>query len=164
MQAFTYSCNLSEASLNPELNGAKSANLGKLINFGFPVPEGFVINTSAFKLFLKHNQLPNWINTQVLKIDFNDSNSINSLAEEIRHKILESELPQEIITEIKIRYSMIKSPVAIRSSATIEDLSSASSAGQMETNLNITSFEAIIDKVKNCFASLYSPRALAYRH
>ncbi|TFG20150.1 MAG: hypothetical protein EU533_06285 [Promethearchaeota archaeon] len=164
MQAFTYSCNLSEAFHNLELCGAKSANLGKLIYFGFPVPEGFVINTSAFKLFLEHNKLQNWVNTLVSKIDFNDSNSINSIAEEIRQRILESELPQEIVEEIKIRYSMIESPVAIRSSATLEDLSSASSAGQMETSLNITSFEAVIDKITECFASLYSPRALAYRH
>jgi phosphohistidine swiveling domain-containing protein len=129
--------------------GGKASHLGVLLNAGFKVPNGFVITTEAYRLFIQ-------------SIDIDASNMKN--AKKLRESVQEANLPSEVINSITDAYDKLGNiRVAVRSSATAEDMPEASFAGQYETFLNIVGLDSLLQNVKHCFASLWTDRAIAYR-
>ena len=154
-----------------ELVGGKNASLGEMIgnltNLGIKVPDGFATTSDAYRDFIKHNNLGNKINKALENLDIKNINDLKKTGKQVRDWILESELPKKLVTEIKSEWNEMSNnkdiAVAIRSSATAEDLPDASFAGQQETYLNIKGFDNIINALHNVYASLYTDRAIAYR-
>jgi phosphohistidine swiveling domain-containing protein len=143
--------------------GGKAANLGELIDKGYPVPGGFVITTDAYTLFTENNALQEVVEKELAAIDHGDPRSVEEHATRIREVIESAKLPKALSAEIKERYEkMGELPVAVRSSATAEDLESASFAGQLETYLNVKGSKAVAEAVKKCYASLWSGRVISY--
>lgn len=143
--------------------GGKAANLGELMDKGFPVPDGFVVTTDAYALFAEHNGLKALIVKELEGVDYGDIRLLEECSAHIRDAVLSSKFPVELAAEIKERYGKMGNlPVAVRSSATAEDLSSASFAGQLETYLNVKGSIGVVEAVNKCYASLWSGRALSY--
>ncbi|MEM3648897.1 MAG: phosphoenolpyruvate synthase [Thermoproteota archaeon] len=154
------------------LVGGKSASLGEMLRkTGVPVPNGFATTAEAYRYFIKYNNLEKRIADVLSELkDPNDTKMLQSVGARIRKMIVEAKMPPEIEEEIKKYYSQLekevkqKNPfVAVRSSATAEDLPDASFAGQQETYLNVTTPEEVVEKVKECYASLFTDRAIFYR-
>jgi len=156
--------NLADASIaEVDRVGGKAANLGHLIKNGFQVPRGFVVTTEAYLLFAIENNLQTVIEKELAEVNYENPHSVEEHAQCIKEAISASRLPERLTREIKEKYSEMGSlPVAVRSSATTEDLVKASFAGQLETYLNITTSEQVLESVKKCYASLWSSRVLAY--
>lgn len=145
--------------------GSKAANLGELIRNKISVPQGFVVTTEAYSLFLEFNELNKLIEVELSKIDYNNIDSVDECAKKVQEAIKESMIPPEIIDEIKHKYeSLSLDIVAVRSSATAEDLPTASFAGQYDTFLNLKNLDDVLQGIKECYASLWTSRAIAYRH
>lgn len=145
--------------------GGKAANLGELIRNKFPVPKGFVVTTKAYESFLELRNLRDTINRSLDSIDYGDYVSIEKSAKTIQEYVLECQLPSTLINEIKTKYNRLAARnVAVRSSATAEDLPTASFAGQYDSFLNMTSANQVLQSIKKCYASLWSSRAISYRH
>jgi pyruvate,water dikinase len=146
--------------------GGKAANLGEMINAGLPVPPGFCITTTAYALVAEGSQLEPILD-ELAATDANDTARLAKLATTARTRLLEAPIPiqiQEVITEAYRTLGDGESvPVAVRSSATAEDLPYASFAGQQETYLNIVGTDALITAVRHCWASLWTDRAVSYR-
>ena len=155
--------------------GGKSANLGEVQNrAGLPVPRGFAITTSAFDLFLSRNDLVNEINKRKMNIDVNEPESIETVSQEVQELILAAPVPEELQQAIAAGYDNLarqaataadqpsRPMVSMRSSAIGEDSSDTSFAGQYLTVLNVAP-EDLDQTYKQIIASLYSPRAIAYR-
>lgn len=146
------------------LVGGKGANLGEMFRAQFPVPEGFCLTSESYDLFINENNFEEIINDYLQKIYFQEQNAYE-LSRKLIDILSKGNLPLAIETEIKESYKKIgqSERVAVRSSATAEDLPEASFAGQQETYLNIRGEKNLIDTIKRCFASLWSDRAIAYR-
>jgi len=145
--------------------GGKAASLGELIHGGFPVPDGFVVTTEAYTLFLDGNEVHKVPEEALRAVDYSDSASVDECSSRIMKAVERAELSPELQAEIEDGYrSMGEPPVAIRSSATSEDLANASFAGQLETYLNIRGVDEVVRHVKLCFAGLWTTRAISYRH
>ena len=146
--------------------GGKGANLGEMIQAGFPVPPGFVITANSYFTFLKRNQLTDKIGHLLGTINFASTDSLNQVARHIRKIIVESPVPQDVVHSVFSSYSHLgENPlVAIRSSATSEDSKEASFAGQNETFLNIKGEAALVAKVREAWASLFEARSVYYRN
>tara|TARA_B110000263_G_scaffold59647_1_gene51124 strand:+ start:490 stop:2934 length:2445 start_codon:yes stop_codon:yes gene_type:complete len=156
------------------LVGGKNASLGEMIqnlsNLGVDIPSGFAITVDAYWDFIRHNKLDNKIKSLIKNIKEDDIISLNKNGLEIRQLIQNGEWPEDIKEEIKNGYTMLSqkygsdiTDVAVRSSATAEDLPNASFAGQQETYLNVRGVEEIFTSVRNCFSSLFTNRAISYR-
>ncbi len=149
--------------------GGKSANLGEMItSTKVPVPDGFSTTAFAFNEFIAMNKLEDGINQALKGIDEEDSQQLEKTSKKIKHIIMESKLPDDLSQRISEYYRKLVSKekeefVAIRSSATSEDLPDASFAGQQETYLNIRGVSNVLQKVKECYASLFTGRAIYYR-
>ena len=151
--------------------GGKNASLGEmtqhLINAGIKVPQGFATTASAYREFLHNNQLESEIEALLKGVDLHDVNALTLAAADIRQRILASPLPKALEQAIRSAYSELNPndafSVAVRSSATSEDLPEASFAGQQETVLNVAGISDVLDSVKRVFASLYNGRAISYR-
>ncbi|MCX8181512.1 MAG: PEP-utilizing enzyme [Candidatus Methanomethyliaceae archaeon] len=144
--------------------GHKAANLGELLCYGFSVPVGFVVNTDAYSFFLKENNLEKLINSTIIDLP-SDPHSLEKISKKIQTMIENAELPTEIADEIITHYKALPTQnVAVRSSATSEDLPQESFAGQMETFLNIKGENNLLKQIKRCYASLWTSRAIAYRN
>ena len=142
------------------LVGGKGANLGEMTKAGFPVPGGFCVTTESYKEFINHNHLAEFI-TEMIR-DANPGN-IHEIGAKLRERIKQSEIPGEVKQEI---INAIRQPdiyYAVRSSATAEDLPFASFAGQQDTYLNIRGETSLLDAVRDCWASLFTDRAILYR-
>ena len=147
--------------------GGKGVNLSRLMRFGFPVPPGFLITTSAYRAFVHSNNLDNAI--FALTTDRSKTGEEISAAIQLLFEL--GCIPTEIISAILSAYAhFIKAssvegaiPVVVRSSATMEDLSEVSFAGQHESYLNVRGEQALLDAVKRCWSSLWTARALNYR-
>ena len=143
--------------------GGKGANLGELISMGIRVPPGFVITSHAYKYFISYNKLD-----QKIREIFEQEKDDEVISEKVRKLILDGEIPQDLRDQILSAYDSLAKMVgkeilvAVRSSATAEDIESASFAGQQETYLNV-SREELLNAVKKVWASLYTPRAISYR-
>lgn len=145
------------------ISGSKGAYLGELAKAGFLVPPGFVITAKAFEKFLKNNNLNSKINSLLYSVNKEEKNSIENASEKIQALILKTEIPPALKTEIYKYFKMLKSKyIAIRSSATVEDLRQASWAGQLDTFLN-TSEKNLFENIKKCWASLFNHRAIFYK-
>jgi phosphohistidine swiveling domain-containing protein len=139
-----------------EIAGGKGANLGELFQGGFPVPTGFVVTTAAYDCFVENNRLGQVISRALW--EERDSGTTIRSAFEV------ASVPPEIEREIFTAYEKLgQNSVAVRSSATAEDLAGAAFAGQQDTFLNIIGTEALLTAVRRCFASLWTDRAIAYR-
>ena len=148
--------------------GGKGANLGELTNAGFPVPEAFVLTTAAYDYFIQSSDIMAMIESALEGIDRTSDDSLMAASDEIRAMFEECEIPEDLKKEIVARYRILfpkgkKGFVAVRSSATAEDLPDASFAGQQETYLNVGSEEDLFDKIRKCWSSLFTARAIAYR-
>lgn len=154
-------------NLNKEdvlIAGGKGASLGEMTQTKIPVPPGFVVLASAFDNFLKETDLNVEIEALLhKKVNLRDINSIDRVSNEIRDLILDAEFPEDIGKKIKKEFSKLKAKyVAVRSSATAEDSSVASWAGELESYLNTTKND-LLENIKKCWASLFTPRAIFYR-
>ena len=145
--------------------GGKGANLGEMTQAKIPVPPGFVVTASAYFEFLSRTKLVNDIPLYLHDLNVNDSKKLQNAADLIKEKISSFPMPSDIADEIKKAYRKLGSNlVAVRSSATAEDLPDASFAGQQSTFLNISGEDAVINAVQNCWASLFESRAIFYRN
>src|SRR5918994_2101186 len=149
------------------LAGGKGANLGELSNAGLPVPGGFVLTTAAYDAFVESNDIGDVIVGRASVARAEDPASFEEVAEGIRVLFSGGKVPEEMADEIRAAYEELsedgETAVAVRSSATAEDLAGASFAGQQETYLNVRGAEALLEAIKNCWASLWTARAMAYR-
>jgi len=154
------SYNLSTAEV-----GGKGQNLGRLYRYGFPVPIGGVLSARAYQDFLQHNSLEDAIKS-VASIKAEEVMANEEILIKIRRKIDEGNISQTVMKEMAEKLASMKlldKPVAVRSSATAEDSVTASFAGIHESFLNVMGLEQICKAVKGCYASLWTPRAVAYR-
>jgi phosphoenolpyruvate synthase/pyruvate phosphate dikinase len=144
--------------------GGKGANLGEMLKNGFPVPKGFCVTSSAYDRFIQDNGFANAIEIMLAEINRNPSQGAQ-LSKRLREDMVKGELSKELYQQIKQAYESMGADVrvAVRSSATAEDLPKASFAGQQETFLNIKGTEEVINAIKKCFASLWTERAISYR-
>jgi len=158
------------------LVGGKGANLGEMTSAGIPVPPGFCVTAEAYKYFVENvkvedgRTLQEWIMDVISKTNVDDSKQLQENTAKIREKIISMEMPEEIASEIEQaykklsqRFNMEEVYVAVRSSATAEDLPEASFAGQQETYLDVLGVDDVKEKVKKCWASLWTARATFYR-
>ncbi|MEM3454955.1 MAG: phosphoenolpyruvate synthase [Candidatus Micrarchaeia archaeon] len=150
--------------------GGKGANLGEMISAGFPIPPGFVVSADSYYEYIKKYGIDKLIIETLENLDVEDTAKLNEASKKISNAILSYEMPEEIANQIIEAYSQLKNRtgskieyVAVRSSATAEDVPSASFAGQQASFLNIYGDQALIDAVKRCWASLFTPRAIYYR-
>jgi len=151
--------------------GGKNSSLGemfsKLTSKGIAVPDGFATTTFAFEEFLIHNSLPSKLDDLMKELDKNNYENLNETGAKARALMLAGEVPPGLQSSILQAYKELcgemDCEVAVRSSATAEDLPNASFAGQHESYLNIKGEMAVLNAVKKCFASLYTDRAIKYR-
>ncbi|MCL0046618.1 phosphoenolpyruvate synthase, partial [Dehalococcoidales bacterium] len=147
------------------LVGGKGANLGEMTNAGIRVPPGFIVTANAYYNFLQRSKITNKIGNLLQPLDPGNSKQLQQVATEIKQVILNAAMPPELAKEIQDAYiKMGKGLVAVRSSATAEDLAEASFAGQHSTFLNVNGKEKVVAAVQECWASLFNPRAIFYRH
>ena len=145
--------------------GGKGANLSEIYNLEIPVPSGFVVTTKAFDFFIDESGLKEKIHNSLGEIDYSDTAQLEEVTKSVREMILNSEMPKELEEEVLNSYEKLeKSFVAVRSSATAEDLSDASFAGQQDSFLNVRGDEDLLLHIKKCFASLFTARATYYRN
>jgi phosphohistidine swiveling domain-containing protein len=162
--AVTYTARFDEIGKeDTALVGGKGANLGELSRAGLPVPPGFVLTTKAYDAFVEAAGLEDEIVGLASKLE--DPAAFEEAAQKIHALFARGEIPDRVAAELHSAYERLANgePVAVRSSATAEDLSGASFAGQQETYLNVRGEEALLEAVKACWASLWTARAMAYR-
>jgi rifampicin phosphotransferase len=150
------------------LAGGKGANLGELSQAGLPVPPGFVLTTAAYDAFVEANDIGDAIVELASVPGAEDPEAFGEIAQRIHALFSGGKIPEELAREIRAAYEEEldrsgETAVAVRSSATAEDLAGASFAGQQETFLNVRGEEALMEAVKACWASLWTARAMAYR-
>lgn len=149
--------------------GGKGANLGEMTKAGFPVPNGFIVTAQAYFHFLDEAHLRDDLSDLLHGLNVNNSKDLEDASKEIQRRITRSEFPKDIATEVMHAYfalekGLLKHPlVAVRSSATAEDLPTASFAGQQATFLNVQGEANLLEKVKEAWASLFTARAIFYR-
>jgi pyruvate,water dikinase len=144
--------------------GGKGANLGELTNAQIPVPPGFIVTAQAYYDFLAETGISEQIKKLVNGINRQDSKQLQQIAEEIQQVIIKSEMPSDLVKSVKEAYlKMGQGLVAVRSSATAEDLPDASFAGQQSTFLNVHGPSEVVAAIKACWASLFNARAIFYR-
>jgi pyruvate,water dikinase len=155
--------------------GGKNASLGEMYNqlggAGIRVPNGFAVTAAAYRLFRSENKLEKLLNDLLLSLDKEEYSNLSDVGRVSRKLILASKLPDPIELEIRLAYQKLSRlcksndlGIAVRSSATSEDLPTASFAGQMESYLNISGEEQLLKAVKGCFVSLFTDRAIKYRY
>ncbi len=144
--------------------GGKGASLGEMTQAGMPVPPGFVVLASAFDRFLHETNLTTEIDAQLDHVNYDDIASVDRTSRVIHDLIHDARFPEDIEAEILMTFGKLGAEfVAVRSSATAEDSSDASWAGELESYLNTTE-AVLLGNVKKCWASLFTPRAIVYRN
>lgn len=168
--------NLKHVGINDiETVGGKNASLGEMLQnlhkLGIQIPNGFVITVASYRKFIEENLLDETIRSIINGIDFNNLESLRRGGLHVRQLIRNSKFPRDLSKliiekyyELSKDYNQEETDVAVRSSATAEDLPDASFAGQQETYLNVRGPASLINAVRNCFASLFTDRAISYRH
>lgn len=143
--------------------GGKGASLGEMTNAGIPVPPGFVVFSTSFEQFIKETNLIQEINSILDTVNHKEIHTVEQASKSIRALILSREMPQNIAKEIQHSCKDLNAKyVAVRSSATAEDGKEHAWAGQLESYLNVKEDE-VLEKVKKCWSSLFTPRAIFYR-
>lgn len=175
MRTKTFLLNLDEVGLGDlDMVGGKNASLGEMLQhltkLGINIPGGFVITVDAYREFLRHNDLEKTIRDIVNAINYNDIESLRRGGLQVRTLLKNSKFPKDLSEaiiqkyyELSGKYGQEQTDVAVRSSATAEDLPDASFAGQQETYLNVRGPASLVNSVRNCFASLFTDRAISYR-
>ncbi len=158
----------------PEVGG-KGANLGELLHAGLPVPPGFVVPAAAYRLHLDGEGLTEHVASRLIGVPMQDVDSVTEASLEIMGWIDEAPVPDQVSAAVRHAYHALVGrmsarngvgsdfPVAVRSSATAEDLPTASFAGQQESYLNVRGAEDVLRAVRSCWASLWTPQAISYR-
>ena len=154
-----------------DMVGGKNASLGEMIShlsdLGVSVPGGFATTSNAFNRFLTETGLLDKINNELKELDVDDVNKLAATGKKIRSWIVEQKLPKDLEADVRQSFAEMSDgqdiAVAVRSSATAEDLPDASFAGQQETYLNIRGIDNVLIAIKEVFASLYNDRAISYR-
>ena len=157
---------LDDASASLEHVGGKGASLARLAVAGLPVPPGFHVTTAAYRLFVARHGLQEQILAIVATVSPDQPATCDVAAERIAALFAQHPMPDEVVLAIREAYGRLgrdNLPVAVRSSATAEDLPDLSFAGQQETYLNMRGEAQILDAVKRCWASLWTARAISYR-
>jgi pyruvate,water dikinase len=146
------------------LVGGKGANLGEMVHAKIPVPPGFIVTADAYFKFLNDAGLTEEIRRYLKGLDVNDSKQLQEVAEVIKNIISSAPMPPEMVKEMKDAYRKLgQGLVAVRSSATAEDLPEASFAGQQRTFLNVQGEDDVVTAIQGCWSSLFEPRAIFYR-
>ncbi|HRW04653.1 MAG TPA: phosphoenolpyruvate synthase, partial [Caldilineaceae bacterium] len=156
------------------LVGGKNASLGEMIRAlsvkGVQIPDGYAVTAQAYRAFLQYNELDDRIHAILQELDPKNVDDLLTRTGQVRHLILSGDFPEDMRAEILtyyhdlgLAYNISNPDVAVRSSATAEDLPTASFAGQQETYLNVRGESMLLESVKKCFASLFTPRATSYR-
>jgi pyruvate,water dikinase len=155
------------------LVGGKNANLGEMISAGLPVPPGFAVTAYAYEKFIEETHIAKKI-YEIIKetvTNINDPKQYDAASKKIRELIEKSSMPKEIENAVKLAYKELNKKlnlkdvfVAVRSSATAEDLPDASFAGQQETFLNVRGVDELLENIVKCWSSLFTPRAIFYRN
>jgi len=152
------------------LVGGKNASLGEMVRHlkaaGVQVPEGFALTADAYRHVLEANGLEEVVSAQLAGVDYDDVEELQRRARRLRSAVLGSDLPRDLVDEVAQAYARLGEDVevAVRSSATAEDLPTASFAGQQESFLHVSGLPALLDSVRACMASLFTARAIGYRH
>lgn len=156
--------NLTSLKTNSATVGGKAASLGELISGGFDVPPGFVVASKVFDNFLDHHKIKTHILDALQKVSIDDNKSVNEVSKKIRGLVESKGLPSFIEKELIGEFRRLDTKyVAVRSSATVEDGIHDAWSGQLETYLNTTE-DSLFSNVKKCWSSLFTPRAIVYRH
>jgi len=170
-----YTMKLSDASIGDiELVGGKNASLGEMMQnlsqAGINIPDGFIVTAPAYHQFIKHNGLDRVIRQIIDDTDISDLKQLSNCGLRIRELIQNGVFPGDMQEQIMQSYKSLilfyddnTMDVAVRSSATAEDLPDASFAGQQDTYLNVSGQKSLLTAIKNCFASLFTDRAISYR-
>ncbi len=154
--------------------GGKGANLGEMFQLGLPVPDGFVVSSEAYFNFVRATKIDKLIESTLSGLDEQDSDKLDQASETIKNAILAEPVPNDIRTDLVRAYNKLcgvsifplasqELLVAVRSSATAEDLPEASFAGQQATFVNVKGADMLVDAVRSCWASLFEARAIYYR-
>ncbi len=150
--------------------GGKGANLGEMIAVDFPIPQAFIVTADAFEHFITTVGIKDEILKVLSDVKVDEEKSLSSTSKTVREVVRGAKIPWNLEVDIVGAYKKLSEMagdketfVAVRSSATAEDLPEASFAGQQETYLNVHSKEDLLDKVRECWSSLYTPRAIFYR-
>ena len=149
-----------------ETVGGKGASLARLVAAGLPVPDGFHVTTAAYRRFVSANDLQPRVLAALETVDIAQPATLDKASLAIRELFTEAQTPPDVASAIALAYASLagSSPVvAVRSSATAEDLPDLSFAGQQDTYLNVEGYGAVLDAVKRCWASLWTARAIGYR-
>src|SRR5438034_7670378 len=157
---------LDDASATLEKVGGKGASLARMAAAGLPVPPGFHITTAAYRRSIAENGLQEQILSAVSTVTAVQLATLEEVSRKIGSLFAQSAMPDEIAVEISLKYAALgvgDLPVAVRSSATAEDLPELSFAGQHETYLNMHGEAMVLDAIKRCWASLWTARAIGYR-
>jgi len=151
--------------------GGKNASLGEMMMAELPVPPGFAVTTNAYDQIWTDRDLVDEVNSLLRSIDHDDLRANQQLSDKIRERIESVPVPEAVIADITEAYAALSEhcgvddvPVAVRSSATAEDLPDASFAGQQDTFLWIRGIDSVLHHVRRCWSSLFTDRAIAYRH
>ena len=164
MRHYTLSLSSPEATL--DMVGGKGASLARMVRAGLPVPGGFHVTTAAYDRFVITNRLGAHIEAALEPVDPDRPETLEAASRAIRQLFEEAEMPGDIAASVVEAYGALPGSdpaVAVRSSATAEDLPGASFAGQQETFLNVSGAEAVLQAAKRCWASLWTARAIGYR-
>jgi len=149
--------------------GGKGANLGEMYQNGFPIPNGFVVTAACYFKHLDANSIRVPITRILSALDVNDNDALEKASDQIKEMIVKGSMPVDVEEDIMRSYKQLNEMVgrqcyvAVRSSATAEDLPTASFAGQQSTYLNVFGAQDVVSAVKECWASLFEPRAIFYR-
>ncbi len=150
------------------LAGGKGANLGEMTRAGLPVPPDFIVTSDAYFAFLDAAALRDKIAQVLASLDYNNNQALDRVSDTVKHLITSADMPKDIANDIKKAYrdlsGQVPAFVAVRSSATAEDLPKASFAGQQVTLLNVKGEDAVVDAVRRVWASLFEARGIFYRH
>ncbi|GAH03415.1 unnamed protein product, partial [marine sediment metagenome] len=164
---YNYIMPIDTKTLSLEMIGGKGKSLAKMVSAGMSVPSGFYLTTSAYKSFVEKNNLQKAIINFAKPEIIGKTVSFESASKKIQELIKGVELLDEITNEIRQAYMTLNGQdpaVAVRSSANAEDLPDLSFAGQQDTYLNVSGEETLIKAIRDCWASLWTPRAISYRH
>lgn len=150
--------------------GGKNASLGVMMEAGLPVPPGFAVTIEAYDTLRGHGDLRDRVNEQLAAIDMDDTAGLSKAAARIRDAIESIPIPEDIAMAIRASYRRLSQrcgldavPVAVRSSATAEDLPDASFAGQQDTFLWVVGADEVVEHVRRCWSSIFTDRAISYR-
>lgn len=152
-----------------EIAGGKGASLGEMINADLPVPPGFAVTAQAYEKFVDEAGIIDEINDLLDKVDVDDSKALKETGKKVREMVLEADMPDDVRKDILKAYKELSErsggevSVAVRSSATAEDMPDASFAGQQDTYLHIKGEENLLKHIQKCWASLFTNRAIFYR-